>query len=97
MYNIRFYNDSNGELQFESSNKNGRLVDITEETRAKAISCRRLLKKGQHIKNNLYLCRSDMIMDLTKKEDEDVDALLYTYKDKHLIIVPKGCIATFNI
>ena len=96
MYNIKFYNDEDGDLQFESTNK-GRLEDISEQTRAKVIPFKKLMKEGRKIKKNLFLCKSDMIISLTKKEDKEIDALYYNYNENHILIVPKSCITTFDL
>ena len=95
-YNIRLYRNNEGKLTFESSN-NGRLEDISSQSRAKMLPFKKLMKNGRLIKDNVYLCKDTMIMELTKKEDSDIDALLYNYKDNFIFIVPDGCISIIDL
>ena len=96
MFNIKLYRDVEGKLKFESSN-HGKLVDISNELRAKAIPFKRLMKNGKEVKKNFFLCKDQLIMDLTKKEDKSVDALYYKYNENSILIVPETCITIFDI
>ena len=95
-YNIKLYRNSDGKLTFESSNE-GRLEDISNQSRAKMLPFKKLMRNGKLIKDNVYLCKDTLIIELTKKEYNGIDALLYNYKGNFIFIVPEGCVAIIDL
>lgn len=81
------FSNTGGKLQYKSSNQMGKLVDITNELRAKLIDREDLLKNVVYQHNDFYVCESNMIMRLTRLEDSNVEALYIRYNEKHIIIV----------
>lgn len=86
MYNIFLNKDANGCLNFKSEN-GGRLVDISNETRAKLLNKKNLIKQGQEIRNKIFITKNQPIMNITKSMDNTIDGLYIKYKKNNIIIV----------
>jgi hypothetical protein len=91
MYVIKLSKKENGSLSFSTTNPMGRLVNITNEIRAKLINKQELIKNKNPIYNNLYICTHPMIIPMAKLEDETVDAIFIKWENKQIIVVHEDC------
>ena len=95
MYSLNFSN-KDGKLTFESTHYEGRMVDITDEPRSKAISKKKLIKGKTPVYKSLYICRHPVIIPMAKLEDKSVDAVYIRGKKMHVIVVDSECEVKWN-
>lgn len=85
-------NNKNGKLNFNSS-RGGKLVDITNETRAALINTEELTKNIKPVYKSLYIIKHKLIIPMARLEDKNIDGIYIKRNNKHIIFIdPKSSV-----
>ena len=94
----KFFNQGNN-IILENEDKLGEFVDITNNSNSKLMPKEAFISEKYRIKGgNIYIVRSDFIIDLSRRNHPhpNISALYYYYKNKHIIIIPSKPYCFYN-
>ena len=94
---LKFWN-KDGQIILSDENKLGEFVNITNHPNTKIMPKDSFLSSSYNINNNVFITRSDFIINLAIKKHPhpNIAALYCSYRDCHIIIVPKKSYCFYN-
>ena len=91
-YSISLGKTTNGHLSFASSNSNGKIIDISDNSRSELINIPIMIKKfGIKILENIHIIKHPFILKMARLEDKSVDALYLKKNKESIIIIDNNC------
>ena len=95
METVSLHRNKDGKLSYETS-RGGKMYDITNEIRAKAIDLEGMTDKMKPVYKSLYIIKHKIIVPMARLEDKDIDLIYLNKHSRHAIFVHPNSEVSWN-